>query len=341
MAGAGFSAADAERWIPRLRRYALALTGNREAADDLTQDALERAWLFTVMHNVYVNGVRSARATESLDEDGPTADAVSALPAASAADGDVVLSELRVALALLVPEQREVVLLVGLEQMSYAEAASGAGGTDRYRYVAPGARTRAIACAAGRRGSSPGRHAATGEIATMEEEQLHAYVDGAATEEERRVVEAAAARDPVVAARLRAYERQNQALHDAFDGVLNEPHSLRLPEARSWDWSRWGGMAATLLLGVACGFIARGWVAGPGSAPVIAREAVLAHAAYVPEVRHPVEVTVSEEQHLVAWLSKRLSTPTRAPSLVGAGYQLLVGACCRRRRRKIPRQWRC
>jgi len=139
MAVAGFSAADAERWIPRLRRYALALTGNREAADDLTQDTLERAWrkralwqpgtdlrawLFTVMHNVYVNGVRSARATESLDEDGPTADALHALPAMSAADGDVVLSELRAALALLVPEQREVVLLVGLEQMSYAEAAA-------------------------------------------------------------------------------------------------------------------------------------------------------------------------------------------------------------------------
>jgi RNA polymerase sigma-70 factor (ECF subfamily) len=139
MAGAGFSAADAERWIPRLRRYALALTGTREAADDLTQDALERAWrkrtlwqpgtdlrawLFTVMHNVYVNGVRSARAIESLDEEGPAADAVHALQAGSAADGDVVRSELRAALALLAPEQREVVLLVGLEQMSYAEAAA-------------------------------------------------------------------------------------------------------------------------------------------------------------------------------------------------------------------------
>jgi RNA polymerase sigma-70 factor (ECF subfamily) len=139
MAGAGFSAADAERWIPRLRRYALALTGNREAADDLTQDALERAWrkrslwqpgtdlrawLFAVMHNVYVNGVRSTRATESLDEAGPAADAVDAPPGGSAAEGGVVRSELRAALALLVPEQREVVLLVGLEQMSYAEAAA-------------------------------------------------------------------------------------------------------------------------------------------------------------------------------------------------------------------------
>ncbi|HQR57022.1 MAG TPA: RNA polymerase sigma factor [Burkholderiaceae bacterium] len=139
MAGAGFSAADAERWIPRLRRYALALTGNREAADDLTQDALERAWrkralwqpgtdlrawLFTVMHNVYVNGVRAARPTESLDDDGPTAEALHTLQSSSAADGAVVLSELRAALARLAPEQREVVLLVGLEQMSYAEAAA-------------------------------------------------------------------------------------------------------------------------------------------------------------------------------------------------------------------------
>jgi RNA polymerase sigma-70 factor (ECF subfamily) len=139
MAGAGFSAADAERWIPRLRRYALALTGNREAADDLMQDALERAWrkralwqpgtdlrawLFTVMHNVYVNGVRAARPTESLDEDGPAADALNSQQAGTAADGEVVRSELRSALAQLAPDQREVVLLVGLEQMSYAEAAA-------------------------------------------------------------------------------------------------------------------------------------------------------------------------------------------------------------------------
>jgi anti-sigma factor RsiW len=159
----------------------------------------------------------------------------------------------------------------------------------------------------------------------MKEEQLHAYVDGAATEEERRAVEAAAARDPALASRLQAYEQQNRALHAAFDDVLEEPHSLSVPRVPAWDSRRWGGMAATLLLGVACGFIARGWMVGPGSTPVIAREVVLAHAAYVPEVRHPVEVTASEEQHLVAWLSKRLSTPIRAPSLVGAGYQLLGG----------------
>ncbi|MEW6690535.1 MAG: sigma factor, partial [Pseudomonadota bacterium] len=62
--------------IPRLRRYARALAGDRAAADDLVQDTLERAWskfhlyrrgtdlrawLFTVMHNVYVNQLRAGR----------------------------------------------------------------------------------------------------------------------------------------------------------------------------------------------------------------------------------------------------------------------------------------
>ena len=69
--------------IPRLRRYARALVGDRASADDLVQDTLERAWaklhlyrrgtdlrawLFTVMHNVHVNKVRATRATDTLEE---------------------------------------------------------------------------------------------------------------------------------------------------------------------------------------------------------------------------------------------------------------------------------
>lgn len=142
MAGTGFSAADAERWIPRLRRYAQALTGQREAADDLIQDTLERAWrkralwqpgsdlrawLFTVMHNVHVNRARAARPTESLDENGAAAATVAALVSAQSAESGVVLSELRVALMRLSEEQRQVILLIGLEQMSYVEAAGVLG----------------------------------------------------------------------------------------------------------------------------------------------------------------------------------------------------------------------
>ena len=119
--------------IPRLRRYARALTGDRSAADDLVQDTLERAlsrfhlwrqgsdlraWLFTIMHNIYVNQARSRarHPHEALDE--PAADAL------HARDPD--WSELRDiddALSRLPGEQRTVLLLVGLEQFTYEEAA--------------------------------------------------------------------------------------------------------------------------------------------------------------------------------------------------------------------------
>ena len=115
-----FGAADLEAVVPRLRRYARALTGNREAADDLTQDTLERAWnkralwqsgtdlrawMFTVMHNVFVNGARRSRPTVSLED--MAADDVGAATATSVETG-VVLAELARSLALLPAEQREV-----------------------------------------------------------------------------------------------------------------------------------------------------------------------------------------------------------------------------------------
>jgi len=160
----------------------------------------------------------------------------------------------------------------------------------------------------------------------MRDELLHSYVDGHAAPDERVEVEAVIAGDPEVAARVRAYVDQNRALHEAFDGVLVEPHHLRVPASDDAPrWQLWGGLAATLMLGVVVGYLARGWLAVPAATRVIAREAVLAHVAYVPEIRHPVEVTAAEEQHLVAWLSKRLAVPIRAPSLLDAGYQLLGG----------------
>jgi RNA polymerase sigma-70 factor (ECF subfamily) len=134
-----FGAADLEAVVPRLRRYARALTGNREAADDLTQDTLERAWtkrvlwqpgtdlrawMFTVMHNVFVNGARRSRPTVSLEDMAP--DEFGAAAGASVETG-VVLAELSRSLSLLPQEQREVLLLVGLEQFSYAEASEVLG----------------------------------------------------------------------------------------------------------------------------------------------------------------------------------------------------------------------
>jgi RNA polymerase sigma-70 factor (ECF subfamily) len=125
--------------IPRLRRYARALTGERFRADDLVQDTLERAiakwalwrpgtdlraWTFTIMHNVYVNQVkRSVLAAESL---GPEA-GMDLEDGAASADTLAQLNALNAALQRLPDEQRELLLLITLEGFSYDEAAHTLG----------------------------------------------------------------------------------------------------------------------------------------------------------------------------------------------------------------------
>jgi len=122
--------------IPRLRRYARALVGDRSTADDLVQDTLERAWaklhlyrrgtdlrawLFTVMHNVHVNRVRAWRSTDTLDDEMPEL-------AQRPPQGDALLvRDLDRAIARLPAEQRAVLLLVTLEEMSYDEVARTLG----------------------------------------------------------------------------------------------------------------------------------------------------------------------------------------------------------------------
>ena len=118
--------------IPRLRRYARALAGERAAADDLVQDTLERAWsklhlyrrgtdlrawLFMVMHNVHVNRLRATRPSDPLEDEMPEL-------AQRATQGDALLvRDLERAVAALPVAQREVLLLVALEVLSYAETA--------------------------------------------------------------------------------------------------------------------------------------------------------------------------------------------------------------------------
>ena len=125
--------------IPRLRRYARALTGERFRADDLVQDTLERAlskwalwrpgtdlraWTFTIMHNVFVNQVRrSVLAAESLDPDA----GMDVEDSGARADTLAQLNALNSALQRLPDEHREVLLLVTLEGFSYDEAAHTLG----------------------------------------------------------------------------------------------------------------------------------------------------------------------------------------------------------------------
>jgi RNA polymerase sigma-70 factor, ECF subfamily len=125
-----------EAQLPRLRRYAQALTRDLSRADDLIQDTLVRAlakqhlyqddtnlraWLFTIMHNQHVNNIRrNVQEGNSLDVDTVAAHLVAVTnPTASRQ-----LRELDEAIGKLAMEQRQVILLIGLEGMSYEEAAA-------------------------------------------------------------------------------------------------------------------------------------------------------------------------------------------------------------------------
>lgn len=123
--------------IPRLRRYACALLGGSGTADDLVQDTLERAWaqrhswrdgsdmrawLFSIMHNLHVDQHRrQSRLTLVSNDETPA-------PPARATQTDALeVRDLDAALALLPAEQREVLLLVALEDMAYSQIAATLG----------------------------------------------------------------------------------------------------------------------------------------------------------------------------------------------------------------------
>lgn len=145
--------------IPRLRRYARALTHNAAWADDLVQDTLERAlgrrwlyransnmtaWLFTMLYRLYLNDAARSRLSAAAPDDAPEA--------ATSPDHAARLDMQR-ALARLSPEHRAVVALIGLEQLSYKEAAEILGvpigtvmsrlmrGRERLRQLLDGAAT--------------------------------------------------------------------------------------------------------------------------------------------------------------------------------------------------------
>ena len=126
--------------IPRLRRYARVLTGDATRADDLVQETLARgwekrrlwaagtdlrAWLFTIMHNVFVNqrttSVREAQ-NISLDDEGESGTAWQ-LPVRAPQHAHVELIEVLRELGKLPPEQREVLVLAAIEEMRYEEIA--------------------------------------------------------------------------------------------------------------------------------------------------------------------------------------------------------------------------
>lgn len=126
--------------IPRLRRYARALVGNRDMADDLVQDCVERAlsrlhlwrregdlraWLFTIMHNVHVNAARRRNRMPAMVTIDPAMPHLTdpGLAVAPTQGAGLELAQIDRALGLLPVEQRQVILLTGLEGLRYEETA--------------------------------------------------------------------------------------------------------------------------------------------------------------------------------------------------------------------------
>jgi len=163
-------------------------------------------------------------------------------------------------------------------------------------------------------------------VKPITEAELHAYVDGALPEGDRAGIEAWLASHPEDAERLRAYAEQNALLRSFYNPVLEEPVPAALLVVRPRAWRGYAAAAGIFVLGIGLGWFVRGVFTTPQVVPSpLARQAAIAHVVYSPEVRHPVEVTADEEEHLVRWLSKRLGIGLKAPKLAPLGYELVGG----------------
>lgn len=108
--------------------------------------------------------------------------------------------------------------------------------------------------------------------------------------------------------------------------------AVRQQQAQNW---RPAAMAAAVLLAFGVGWFSHGQLQhieeAAGSLPQaratheFVHQAGLAHAVYLPEKRHPVEVAATEQEHLVQWLSKRLNKPLKIPQLGAQGFELVGG----------------
>lgn len=168
-------------------------------------------------------------------------------------------------------------------------------------------------------------------------DELHAFVDGQLDSGRLRAVAAWLHSYPEDAARVQAWHAQRQQLRHFARTLDLGPAPAALadavrhggrPKRRLAGWQQAAAAVLLLALGVVAGrWGGAGRAAGDAlaSSPAFVREAVVAHAVFTPEKRHPVEVTAAEEAHLVQWLGRRLGAPVKAPVLLDRGYRLLGG----------------
>lgn len=178
-----------------------------------------------------------------------------------------------------------------------------------------------------------------GDPGSDDETLLHGLVDGQLDAAALVRVAELLRREPRAAERAAAWLAQRRALRRLANELpLDDAPSELRAALRRGARARWPreALAAGVLL--ACGIGIGWWAQGLGepgerlaarapaaATPGFVRDAKAAHAVFVPERRHPVEVTAADEAHLVQWLSRRLGAPLKVPSLADEGYRLLGG----------------
>jgi anti-sigma factor RsiW len=186
-----------------------------------------------------------------------------------------------------------------------------------------------------RRSATPGgssRQAGPDVAREHRDRDLHALVDGRLSPDRRAQVEAEVAADAALSADVASWREQREALRTLAMTVSDRAvpisllSTLQVPR-RAWiDWPVRVAAAAAL---VGAGWFSHALFASHEQVVDqrvrFVRDAVAAHAVYVPEVRHPVEVGADQSAHLVQWLSKRLGAPLKAPDLKAKGYELVGG----------------
>jgi anti-sigma factor RsiW len=174
----------------------------------------------------------------------------------------------------------------------------------------------------------------------VEEDDLHARIDGQLAHDRAEDVDAYLAAHPAEQARFSQYAAQQQALRQAFAEQADGPIPARLRIANLLAEQRRRRLRQLRQLAAAVGLILLGGIGGwaardltgplsslpPGAvARMITADAITAYRTYSVEVRHPVEVDAGQEAHLVQWLSKRLGRQLVLPDLTSAGFHLMGG----------------
>jgi anti-sigma factor RsiW len=177
-------------------------------------------------------------------------------------------------------------------------------------------------------------------IRPIGEDDLQAWVDGRLAPEDIEAVEVYFAAHPELRERWSQYAAQKEELRAAFARAAEEPIPARLRVGRLMGarrrqryrrFARIAAAVALLIVGGIGGWAARDLLPALTSsasallANSVFDDAIAAHRTFSVETRHPVEVGVNEETHLVQWLSKRLGRQLIVPDLSGLGFRLMGG----------------